>query len=80
MRRWDDVELGQGLYCQQLDLEPQAEPRLVGKDDCHLGQRVAGNHAGGLSTDSAFSGHGCIRDLTGRDVRIVRGRVRRRHM
>ena len=41
----DDAELGPRLDREHLDLEPRAEPRVVGEQVGDLGRGVAGDHA-----------------------------------
>ena len=42
----DHAQGGPRLGGQDLDVEPQPEAGLVGEEGRHLGQRVAGDHAG----------------------------------
>ena len=49
-----DAELGPGLGGEDLDLEPGAEPGLVGEEAGHLGQRVARDQGGPSSCRTLY--------------------------
>ena len=79
VRERDHTEPRPCLHGQKLDLEPQAEAGLVGKDRRHLRHRVAGDHAVALLSPAGISRRRCLAWLMAQSVRIAPDRGPPRH-